>query len=289
MIVYRRPGSNPDTVFFRNNIGNYVALSVRGADIRLLPAHSSGRSRTYGRVEFQRQVRFVGRVRSQASLAWAFGRNINRKTTGILNLPVRASHLYREPNQGMAFEMLDLTGDGRISSAGQYAAWVSQRNPAIQMQARRYEWCHLIAHSLRGRGGPRNIVAAAKGNNTEQLAIENTLHKYRTEEMFQFCVSASLLGNQHSDARHLADVIKYEIDSVYASEPLGLFLDAQKPPLRVAYIHFKSVQREIARWANKCIERRSRWHGNEVDADERRDILGSIRRHGIQVDDDADM
>ncbi|WP_321957828.1 hypothetical protein [Paraburkholderia bannensis] len=111
----------------------------------------------------------------------------------------------------------------------------------------RYEWCHLIAHGMRGPDTPNNIVAATAFQNTEQLILECVLYGYRTEGL-SIDVQAKLAHGWD----HLAESIWYRVildkKTIYSRT-----MDARRAT-RPDFKEFGSVAREMRRCINTSLE-----------------------------------
>lgn len=142
--------------------------------------------------------------------------------------------------------MLVLTGSA--VSATNYANWYKGRNVNPEVKTGKWEWCHLVAHSMGGADGPTNIVAAVKGNNSEQLIIESALSMYRRENIFAVQITAALISG--GDGRHMGDVIKYEVRSTAGGANYVRYLDCLNAP-NPSEFHAECIRQEFSIWANK--------------------------------------
>lgn len=252
---YRREADGPVYVRDREGRQNVYQFDANGRPRPIAP-----RRRTlgpvYNRVDFTNAVRFVGRVRSQNAMQREWDQAVagQIETTGWLALPADASSTRREPRQGMDAAMTVLTGAPR--SARQYVAWyVLQPGAVGGLDATAdWEWCHLQAHSLGGLDDETNVLAAVKGNNSEQLAIENALHMYRREDCFEFKVEG--LKHDLGNGQHIANIVRYKIRCTAAGEKLQFFLDGLNAP-DPSGIHFGGVHTAVATWANRVLSRMS--------------------------------
>ena len=140
-------------------------------------------------------------------------------------------------------------------SASEYANHVSPpRNDDVMLF---WQWCHLVAASMGGGGGPTiEPFAARAGNNTEQMAIENTLWMYRSEKVFSLRVSAARDGDTGSDREYIGNVIKYEIQCDDVEDQWVMYLHCLHAP-NVSAIHYDAVVDDVACWANYQLLRRS--------------------------------
>lgn len=235
-----------ESLFVRDRLGRcetYVIANGR------LKRHGQGIGRlapVYGRVNFANGVRFTGRVRCVRTLRAEYEAATDHLATNWTALPDGIQHSRRKTNQGMNGAMIALVLSPQ--SATQYAAWVKAQLPRAPLDAsKQYEWCHLLAHSMGGKDDETNIVAAVRGNNTEQLAIESALQMYRRENVFEMRVSAALLRG--AEARHAANVIRYEVRCIDGGENYVRYLDCLSAP-NPSQIHFYEVLMEFTAWAN---------------------------------------
>lgn len=118
-----------------------------------------------------------------------------------------------------------------------------------------YEWCHLIAHSMRGGDGQANVVAGTDNNNSEQLIVENLLAAYRQEQAFQMRVSARLLDA--GNGRHMGLAIRYEVSDGQAIRALFFDSQTQRVP---SGIHVEALMESLARWLNHSLRARATVH-----------------------------
>lgn len=269
--VYRRQGSS--TIYARDHYGRYNCYRIAGPTVTRLPARIVTLPPNYARVDFGNTTRFTGRVRSQGALRTAFQTQAGMKiSTGWYDLPANLSGTRRTSNQGMNTATAALTGANR--SAKQYAIWFDVRNGGQVDPLVAWEWCHLRAHSQGGADDETNIVAAVKGNNSEQLAIENALSMYRAENEFQLKVSAVTLDV--GDGQHMGDVIRYRVRSItLPGNDFEVYLDCQKAPAP-SEIHYYGVLESVAQWANHKLTRISDAL-NPVSGTERRAIRNHLR------------
>lgn len=239
---YRRVPNG--TIFARDPLGRYLTfrMSTGGGRAILMPSRGLSLGPTYGRINHRGGRRFTAHVRTASALRQAFESATETKVSGWQSLPSVRSNKRRTSNQGMTGTMEALTGDSR--SANEYVEWLDRG-----LDARKWEWCHLISHATGGRDDESNIVAGVKGNNTEQLVIENALQLYRTENAFDFQVSAAVADG--ADGKHLGDVIRYEVRFRADPSTYSRDLDCQRAPAKVSLIHATAVQRSFARWANE--------------------------------------
>jgi hypothetical protein len=241
-VIYRR--GQGTALFARDQVGHYAAVSLNNnGAVRTIRTY--GGMPWYGRVDFGNARRFVGGVRSQLLLERDFGNAVNVR--GSLNwyaLPQQRKQTRRQTNQGMNTAMTNL-GIANYS-ATQYAAWLN-----LQQAQERYEWCHLISHAMGGADGPTNIVCARRGNNSEQLAIENLLSQYRTENCFQVRVRGSVLNA--GNGKHMGDVICYEVRDNNAAKQKNIYLDC-RPRHKPSAIHQYTLIRDLATWLNRRLE-----------------------------------
>lgn len=272
--VYRRQGS--PTIYARDREGRYACFQIQGQRVLRLPSGISTLPPIYGRVNFANNVRFGGQVPDQQALAARFSSGQGRRlSTGWVQLPPARSAVRRPTNQGMNPEMIRLTGSPY--SATEYVNWCIQQIPPITINANDrsgWEWCHLLAHSMGGADNHMNIVAAVRGNNSEQLAIENALQMYRLENIFEMNISVVCINN--GNALYIGDVIKYEIRSRHGGNNLIQYLDCLNAP-NPSQIHFYDLLQKVARWANFKLREASRLiYNNMVTAQERDLIINYI-------------
>jgi hypothetical protein len=249
--VYRRPGKA--ALYARDRYGRYNVFKVVDGKAILLPSRKLKLPPDFFRVDFSNQVRFTGRVRGQRLLKIDFERTFPKLTSLPFNLPRVPSRQRRAASQGMQAAMLALTGDATIRTANEYVAWYNAHTPRMQVDASaQWEWCHLRAHSMGGAEAPANVVAAVKGNNSEQLAIENVLSMYRAEEVFEVEISAVTLNQ--STGRHLGNVIRYQVRPIGGGgDCFDYYLDCLNAPAPSS-IHFYNLVESLAKWANRRLE-----------------------------------
>lgn len=273
---YKRNGS--DTIYARDRDGRYNCFTVNANQVRLLPGGITRLAPIFARVDFGNRRRFTSRVSGQATLRNRFDENRNRINTNWSDLPNRILRSGRSSNQGMNRTMENLTGQRR--SATEYAQWCAGLNQApARIPGGRWEWCHLLAHSMGGRGGPNNIVAAVRGNNSEQLAIESALLMYRQESIFEMKISATHFAG--ANFRYVGDVIRYRARCIYGGQELAYYLDCLYAP-RPSAIHFYRVLRFVASWANgkiMAIARSQNTRINRVSAQDKRLIQQYIAQN----------
>lgn len=266
---YRRFGS--PTVYARDEYGRYKTFSITPQGIRELPGCIDTLGPIYGRVNFANNVRFNGHTRNQNALRqlYAVAAQANLLTTAWTHLPGNVSAVRRQTNQGMNHAMTVLTGQS--CSATRYAIWFDGRNPAYGVRGdQRWEWCHLLAHGMGGADNHTNIVAARKGNNSEQLAIESALQMYRRERVFQMKIRSLRLNG--GDGVHLGNLIRYKVRCIFGGNPYNRFLDCLNAP-DPSEIHYYDLLRQVAMWANNKLEQISQQiHHNAVSKAERRQI-----------------
>ncbi|MDP5142444.1 hypothetical protein ORJ00_06800 [Rheinheimera baltica] len=269
--LYRRVGT--DTVYARDRAGRYLCYRLNGQQVRQTGTGITSLGPIYGRVDFSNSRRFTGRTRNQGALAVAYNTSVHRISSGWTPLPQTRPTSRRQTNQGMSPCMLALTGTAR--SATSYAIWYDGNHPQRGIKTTlQWEWCHLLAHSMAGADNQTNIVAAVKGNNSEQLAIESALQMYRCENMFEMNISAACIDNLHG--RHLGNVIKYEIRCRHGGNNYVQYLDCLNAP-RPSAIHYYNILESVALWANRKLEAVSnQMHNNSVSASERRLVLNYI-------------
>ncbi|KLD69624.1 hypothetical protein [Xanthomonas pisi] len=271
--AYKRPGSG--SMFIRDRYGRCETYTYVG---QRLKKHGIGVTKlapVYGRVNFSNGVRFTGRVRSLRVLTAAMQSAIVHLRSNWVLLPDAIQYSRRITNQGMSPCMRRVTG--AAISATQYAGWVKNRFPNSPLDAaKRYEWCHLLAHSMGGSDDETNIVAAVRGNNTEQLAIESALQMYRRENVFEMRVSAALIDG--IGAQHVANVICYEVRCIYGGDNYIRYMDCLNAP-NPSQIHFYGVLSDFAMWANQKLQR---------IADAYNPLTRTIRRELIEMLPDED-
>ncbi|MDG9669434.1 hypothetical protein ONV78_16970 [Hahella sp. CR1] len=253
--MYKRTANN--TVFARDTYGRYICFRIETDEagqlgVRPLPSGITRLPPIYGRVDFNNTVRFNGRTRSQATLENVFNNGQGGYiSTDWIPLPHARSDTRRTPNQGMTDAMLRLTG--RNCSATEYVQfYCSQTNYLTLQEGDQFEWCHLLAHSMRGEDNPSNIVAALRGNNTEQLAIESALHMYRCEE--QFVMNISARTQDLGIGRFLGNVIRYQVKCKRGGDQFVRYLDCLNAPTPSA-IHYYGLLEDFAKWANNKLKK----------------------------------
>jgi hypothetical protein len=265
--VYRRPGSN--AIFLRDRQGRYRCFLVNAVtgEVRLTGGGISTLPPCFGRVAFGNNVRFVAHTRSQDTLDTIYinAPALRILSTGWVDLPLSRQTTRRTANQGMNVTMIALTTLAR--SATQYVTWYSTTVGAWAVNVHtQWEWCHLLAHSLGGLDNATNVVAAVRGNNTEQLAIESALQMYRLENCFEMQISAVLLDG--GNGCHIATVIRYEIRlNGYGS--YVRYLDCLNAP-NPSQIHFYGLLEEIVSWANAALVWRANQNNISVTPTEQR-------------------
>lgn len=278
-VMYQRPTG---TIVVRDRVGNRIYFT--GDPPRVLRTDTAAFA-WYGRVDFRNRRRFTRFVRSALDLEAAFARLPAAQIldSGWEALPIYRSSARRIPFQGMERAIQDLQMDYQydgLKSATSYAAWVRDRQR--RRLTLRHEWCHLLAHSMGGMDRPANVVAAGKGNNSEQLAIENILSAYRSENIFQVRVQAGLYDQ--AEGKHLATVIRYQIKPANGNTVLILLLDATVSTLIPSAIHQYTMIRNIGTWLNS----RTLTGGGNVAVD--RQMKAKIRKYlkDRQYDVEAD-
>jgi hypothetical protein len=111
-----------------------------------------------------------------------------------------------------------------------------------------YEWCHLVAHGMGGPDHPKNLVAATRHQNSEQLIIECVLYGYRMEG-FAVQVRAKLAKG----TQHLAESIYYQIllngQSAYTRT-----MDCRRAT-QPDFAEFHTVARDLRARLNAALER----------------------------------
>ncbi|MCX7033120.1 MAG: hypothetical protein NT046_04000 [Arenimonas sp.] len=159
-------------------------------------------------------------------------------------LPPDRATTRRTPNQGMTADMaLRFPHLVPPVSATTYAH-------ALGLQGS-YEWCHLIAHSMRGQDGPANVVAGTSHNNSEQLVVENLLSCYRREWGIEMRVSARV--RDAGVGRRLGLAIRYEVRIDGATRTMYLDCQTQRAP---SGIHVEVMMEGLARWINLSLRQR---------------------------------
>lgn len=241
--VYRRPVGG--SVYVRDRQGRYNAFSINNGRAVILPAGITTLAPIYNRVNFANNVRFVAHTRTQVALALAYANAPQHLNSGWVTLPTYRDASRRQTNQGMNGATAALTG--AALSATNYVNWASLNGSPINAGGS-WEWCHLIAHSMGGADGPANIVAARRGNNSEQLAIESALQMFRREEAFGMKVSVGLFGAGNS--RYAGNVIRYKIRCIHGGGDYVRYLDCLNAP-NPSQIHYYGVMEDIVLWANK--------------------------------------
>lgn len=166
---------------------------------------------------------------------------------GLVPLPTSRATTRRVANQGMTAAMTALFAPPVPTSATQYAA-------ALGLQGT-YEWCHLVAHSMKGRDGPGNVVGGTKNNNSEQLVVENLLSAYGQENAFGMTVTARL--QNAGLGQHMGVAIRYEVtDGNYT---FTLYFDSQTQN-QPSGVHVEALMQKLARWLNQCLVDRATVH-----------------------------
>lgn len=251
-LIYRRSYGNYDTLYVRDAFGHlWIFTQHHITKEYVLRQQPSGLGPVYNRLDFNNNRRFNAFVRNQSTLEKHFNESVTKFDTGWFDLPQNRYTGRRPSNQGMSGTMTTLTG--KALSATEYAKWyIVQPGPKSVINTLiAWEWCHLRAHSMAGPDNEHNIVAAVRGNNSEQLAIENIISNYRREKAFKIRVSAAVLDS--SKGKHIGNVIRYEIGSL--KRPNGIkfirYLDCLYPPPKVSAIHYYDLCSMVAKWANK--------------------------------------
>lgn len=271
--MYRRYGS--ETIYVRDESGRYNTYTIEANRVRILPGAITTLGPIYGRVDFSNGVRFTGRTRSQTVLQEAFDQTppTQIKATQWVALPAARESSRRTPNQGMNAQMIALTGVTR--SANEYLIWY-HTDPNFTHN-KPWEWCHLLAHSMGGADNPTNIVAARKGNNSEQLAIESALQMYRMEQLFEMQISAACVDA--ADGVSIGDVIRYDVRCTLGGDHFLIYLDCKNAP-NPSQIHYYGVLQSVAKWANrKLVQASTQIFNNPVSAEDKRRIMDYIDRY----------
>ena len=274
---YRRIGS--ETIYGRDKSGRYTCFQLNQGNVSPLPSGIKKLAPIFNRVDFSNRVRFSGRTRNQRTLTIHFNESPNILTSAWVDLPDSLSHSRRETNQGMNNAMNTLTGEPY--SATEYADWYDRQNPRtrINTDLKKWEWCHLRGHAMGGADNETNIVAAVKGNNTEQLAIESALMMYRREYLFAMKISAGLLDNQNG--KHIGNVIKYEIKCFYGGCNFVYYLDCLSAPAPSS-IHYYGLLNKVASWANtKLVHISEQIYNNGLTASDKYKVIGYMEQHGV--------
>lgn len=179
-------------------------------------------------------------------MASEFAAGKDKISSPEIDLPHLRIKRPREQNQGMNKAMTNLTGTAL--SANGYVQWFHHLTaPQIG-----YEWCHLVAHSMGGAGGPTNIVAGRASNNTEQLIIENMLSMYRSEKAIKIKVKALVEGNNRGI--YLGNIIRYRV--YIDGNTKDFFLDC-RVNVAPSGIHLLTLAHEGAQWINKMLADRA--------------------------------
>ncbi|MES2673816.1 MAG: hypothetical protein V4660_06220 [Pseudomonadota bacterium] len=270
-VFYKR--FEPDTIFVRDKQGRCRAFRIRGGNAYPSGSTVTSAGPTYGRFDWQNRRRFTASVRSSSVLESAFLNTPEAqiRKTDWFNLPRSRSVSRRTGNQGMKHAMINLTGANR--SALDYILWINDRS----LSHAGWEWCHLQAHSMGGRDEHQNVVAARRGNNSEQLIIENALQMYRQENIFEMRVSAALFNN--NNGKYAGNIIRYEIRSRANSNRLIHHLDCLGAP-NPSGIHHGAMHQGICRWANIKLTQLSRdLYGNTITAEEKRAVRRYLNDH----------
>jgi hypothetical protein len=168
-------------------------------------------------------------------------------SSGLVALPASRSTTRRVPNQGMTAAMTALFAPPVPTSATLYAN-------ALGLQGT-YEWCHLVAHSMRGGDGPLNVVGGTKNNNSEQLIIENLLSTYGQERCFGMTVTARL--QNPNLGQHMGVAIRYEVSD--GNYTFTLYFDSQTQN-QPSGVHVQALMEKLARWLNQCLVDRATVH-----------------------------
>ena len=170
-------------------------------------------------------------------------------SSGLVALPPSRSTTRRVPNQGMTAAMAALYPPPAVApvSATQYAN-------ALGLQGS-YEWCHLVAHSMRGGNGPANVVAGTKNNNSEQLIVENLLASYNRENAFSMNVTARLLNQ--GQGRHMGQAIRYQVSD--GNYTFSMYFDCQNQN-QPSGVHVQALMQKLARWLNLSLVGRATVH-----------------------------
>ncbi|WP_157511131.1 hypothetical protein [Frateuria sp. Soil773] len=269
--VYRRQAGR--SVYVRDRHGRYNCFSINNGRAVILPTGITTLAPIYGRVNFANNVRFTAHTRSQWALGGAYDNAVQYLSSGWVDLPTCRDASRRQTNQGMNGAMVALTGVARSATA--YVNW-AQLNGSVINPAGNWEWCHLIAHSMGGADGPGNIVAAMRGNNSEQLAIESALQMFRREDAFQMKVSVGLLDA--GNGRHVGNVIRYKVRCIHGGDYYVRYLDCLNAP-NPSEIHYYGVMEGLVLWANKKLLAISRFF-NPVRGAERNAVIDYMRAHG---------
>jgi hypothetical protein len=116
-----------------------------------------------------RKASYKSRHGSAASYAHTVRRGPITASEGPVTSPTRKKRAY------VANMLAATAAEGHITtgSATEYANHFHA--PAVA-----YNWCHLIGHGAGGTDDPDNLVAASTHCNSEQLAIESVLYRFRT-------------------------------------------------------------------------------------------------------------
>jgi hypothetical protein len=273
IVFYKRRDSH--TIFVRDIRGRYKTYRETMHGVRPLPGGITKLPSIFGRVDFTNFNRFTGFVRSQTTLHDCFEASARKLNTNIVPLPGVRSYMRRLTRQGMDDAMISLTGSHR--SATEYVNWFTASYSHHIPLNEGWEWCHLLAHSMGGADNERNVVAARRGNNTEQLAIESALHMYRSEGIFTLNITAACV-DRHG-GMHIGDVIKYEVSCIYhGAAPLVIYLDCLRAP-KPSQHHFYHLLEMVASWANKILVMVSQqMYREEVDKSDRRAIILHLAR-----------
>lgn len=268
---YRRQGIQ--TIYVRDMQGCYDCFRIANDRAYKLPGGIKNLGPVFGRVDFRNTRRFTAYSRSQETLNAEFMATppAQRLSTGWRQLPLTRDRSRRVSNQGMDTAMNNLTG--QTYSATNYATWCKSRHPALGINNNvRWEWCHLLAHSMGGADNETNIVAAVKGNNTEQLAIETALQMYRCESIFELQVTAARLNNP--DCIYIGNIIKYEVRCRFGGGNFVHYMDCLGVP-NPSQIHFYDLLEKVAVWANNKL--------NQVSKEVHRNVVTTTHRHMIEV------
>ncbi|MFC4734155.1 hypothetical protein [Salipiger abyssi] len=228
---------------------------------KLVPTHNMVQFGHVNRKEslrFSNSVAHLSELQSNFDATWALPhRGIG--SAGWHALPPGRNKSDRVPNQGMKGAMQTLNPASSTFSAGEYAKFLEDppRNYPL-VHGATWHWCHLISHGLGGGNGPGNVVAGTKQNNGEQMAIENALALYRSEQLAEFSFRVRAINTDIGPGRHMGKVICYEIRCETVAPAYGLlsfFLDCQPKRHTLTPVHFYTVYRDVVRWMNRSLER----------------------------------
>lgn len=231
-------------------------------------------------------LRYNARVRSQDRLKADFNAKANAAPAGGLNwvvgsnawhaVPPQRNTAMRPVQQGMGPAMSAINPGASTFGATEYADFLRAKSYTLSA-APYWHWCHMVGHALGGGAGPTNILAGTKQNNAEQMAFENALGMYMTEvQDGSLTIHVRVRGTRMdlADARHMGDVIRYDI-SVGGLRKHTHYLDCQPKLHSMPNEHFSTVYHEACSFLNEAVSHLS----HRVRPLERRAIRRYIELH----------